>query len=148
MLYYKKKIIIGRREAVDFPDLNLTNITAKVDTGAYSTALHCHDIYEMREGKEKVLCFKVLDASFPDFNNKEACFKDYTRKKIKNSFGNYENRFVIKTKIVLGEKIIETYVSLTDRANMKYPVLIGRKLLSKGFIVDVTKTNLTKNNDH
>ena len=147
MLYYKKKIIIGRREGVDFPDLGLTNIIAKADTGAYSTALHCHDIYEMREGKEKVLCFKVLDPSFPSFNDKEVCFKNYTRKKIKNSFGNFENRFVIKTRIVLGGKVIETYVSLSDRANMKYPVLIGRKLLSKGFIVDVSKINLTKNTD-
>ena len=144
MLKPKNKIIIGRREEVDFPDLNLTNIIAKADTGAYSTALHYHDIYEMREGTEKVLCFKLLDPSFPDFNNKEICFKNYSRKKIKNSFGNYEKRFVIKTKIILGGKIIETDVSLSDRASMKYPVLMGRKLLSKGFVVDVTKINLTK----
>ena len=53
----KQKQTIGRREVIDFPSLGLYGIVAKVDTGAYTTALHCHDIRE----EEGVLYFKLLD---------------------------------------------------------------------------------------
>jgi hypothetical protein len=138
----KEKIVIGRREEVDFPELHLFKVPAKIDTGAYTTALHCIDVYELREGKDKVLCFKMLDPSHPLFTNEEIQLKNYTRRKIKNSFGHLEKRFIIKTKILMAGKEIETEVSLSDRSNLKYPVLIGRRLLSKGFLIDVTKTNL------
>lgn len=139
-----KKIILGRREEINFPELSIRGITAKIDTGAYSSALHCYDVFEMREGKEKILCFKLLDPSFSEFNNEEIHFRNYTRKKIKNSSGDYEKRFIIKTRIEIGGKTVLTDVSLADRGKMKYPVLVGRKLLSKGFVVDVSKLNITK----
>jgi hypothetical protein len=144
MLKKKKKITVGRCELVGFPELNLAQVNAKIDTGAYSTALHCYDVYEMREGKEKILCFKVLDPSFSKYSNQEIQYKQFTRKKIKSSSGEKETRYIIKTKIAIGGRLILTDVSLADRGNMKYPVLIGRKLLSKGFLVDVTKVNLLK----
>ena len=63
----KIKQIIGRREEIDFPELGLFGITAKIDTGAYTTALHCHDIHE-RDG---VLYFKLLNPSHHEFNKQE-----------------------------------------------------------------------------
>jgi len=63
----KQKQLIGRREVIAFPELGLFEITAKVDTGAYTTALHCHDIYE----KDGMLHFKLLDPSHPDYNEHE-----------------------------------------------------------------------------
>jgi hypothetical protein len=137
------KTLIGRRELVNFPELKLFGIQAKIDTGAYTTALHCYDIYEMREGKEKVLCFKTLDPSYHQFDTEEIQIRKYSRKKIKNSSGAFEKRFIIKTPITIGGLTFETDISLTDRSNMRYPVLLGRKVLAKGFIIDVTKTNVT-----
>jgi hypothetical protein len=66
-------------------------------------------------------------------------FDEFSKKKIKNSFGEMEERYIIKTQIILGKKKIRTSVSLSDRENMRYPVLIGRKLLKGKFIVDVNK---------
>ena len=40
----KRIKLIGRREYVDFPELNIFKVEAKIDTGAYTSALHCHDI--------------------------------------------------------------------------------------------------------
>ncbi len=133
----KEKHIIGRREQIDFPELGLFNITAKVDTGAYTTALHCHDIFE----KEGVLHFKLLDPSHPEYNQQELTFTDYSQKEIKNSFGETEKRYIIKTSIWVGCKRIKSLISLTDRGTMRYPVLIGRKLLKNRFIVDVALLN-------
>lgn len=135
----KEKKIIGRRETVDFPDLKLFGITAKIDTGAYTTALHCHDI-KQENGK---LYFKLLDPSHPEYNEQMQSFDVFSQKNIKNSFGEVESRYVIKTTIKIGKKKIKALISLTDRANMRYPVLIGRKLLKNRFMVDVSLIDTT-----
>ena len=131
------KVTIGRRETVDFPELNVYGIVAKVDTGAYTTALHCHDIRE----ENGILYFKVLDPAHEDYTGKELQFDHYFRKEIKNSFGETENRYIIKTIVKIGRKRIKSVISLTDRGTMRYPVLIGRKLLKNRFIVDVSLLN-------
>lgn len=133
----KEKLRIGRRETIDFPELGLYGIIAKVDTGAYTTALHCHDIRE----EKGVLYFKLLDPTHPDYNEQEQKFSDYFQKEIKNSFGEVEKRFMIKTTVKIGSKRIKSVISLTDRGTMRYPVLIGRKLLKNRFIVDVSLLN-------
>lgn len=139
----KPKTLIGRRENIDFPGLGLFGITAKIDTGAYTTALHCHDIHlEKEEGKD-VLCFKLLDPTHPEYNEKEQRFYDFKEKEIKNTSGIPEKRFVIKTKVKLAGRIIKSLISLTDRGNMRYPVLIGRRLLRNRFVVDVSYTDLS-----
>jgi hypothetical protein len=133
----KEKLRIGRRETIDFPELGLYGIIAKVDTGAYTTALHCHDIRE----EKGVLYFKLLDPTHPDYNEQEQLFSDYFQKEIKNSFGEVEKRYMIKTTVKIGSKRIKSVISLTDRGTMRYPVLIGRKLLKNRFIVDVSLLN-------
>lgn len=138
----KIKLLIGRREKVSFPDLNLMDIDAKVDTGAYTTALHCHEIEVRQENTKAILYFKLLDPSHPVYNEQLFRFEDFTEKQIKNSFGALEKRYVIKTRLEIGPKIVKTSISLTDRGQMRYPVLIGRKLLKKRFIVDVNETYL------
>lgn len=133
----KIKFIIGRREVIDFPELGVYGITAKVDTGAYTSALHCHDIRE----ENGVLYFKLLDPSHPEYNEQEQKFTAYSQKEIKNSFGEVENRYIIKTVVRIGRKRIKAVISLSDRGTMRYPVLIGRKLLKNRFIVDVSLLN-------
>jgi hypothetical protein len=129
---HKPKQIIGRKEVVDFPELGLYGISAKIDTGAYTSTLHCRDI-EVREGHPKTLCFKVLGSP-----EQEICFKEFKQKTIKNSSGEAEQRYVIKTKIKIAGRAIKSIISLADRGTMRFPVLIGRKLLKNKFIVDVS----------
>lgn len=133
----KEKLTIGRREIIDFPELGLNGITAKIDTGAYTTALHCHDIRE----EKGVLRFKLLDPTHPEYKAKDHQCTDYFQKEIKNSFGEVEKRYMIKTVVRIGRKRIKSVISLTDRGTMRYPVLIGRKLLKNRFIVDVSLLN-------
>lgn len=128
----KNMRLIGRREYVNFPQLNLNHIEAKIDTGAYTCAIHCRNISLKKEHGATILCFQLLDDTLYHFEN-------FTRKKIKNSFGEMEERYIIKTLINIGKKKINTTISLSDRGNMRYPVLIGRKLLKGKFIVDVNQ---------
>jgi hypothetical protein len=131
MLPINPKIkLIGRREFVDFPLLEINKVEAKIDTGAYTCAIHCNNIIlKTKEGKQ-VLTFQLLD-------DRVYQFEEFTRKKIKNSFGEMEERYIIKTLIVIGRKKIKTTISLSDRESMRYPVLIGRRLLKGKFIIDV-----------
>lgn len=136
----KSKIrIIGRREFVDFPQLKLFSIEAKIDTGAYTSAIHCKDISIKSSNNIQVLCFKLLDTTHPEYSEQVHQFSEFYKKKIKNSFGEMEERYIIKTRIKLGKKNILTTLSLSDRENMRYPVLIGRRLLKGKFIVDVNR---------
>lgn len=135
----KSTVIIGRRELVSFPSLELLNLEAKIDTGAYTSALHCKDINLKNINGKKFLCFKLLDETHPEYTEKEFQFSEFDKKVIKSSFGESEERYLIKTNIILAGRKISILISLTDRTNMKYPVLIGRRLLNKKFIVDVNK---------
>lgn len=140
----KKKplLTIGRREFIDIPEFNVFGIEAKIDTGAFTTAIHCNEIMVKEINGKKTLCFKVLDPAHEEYKTMEHRLTDFEERNIKNSFGDYEKRFVIKVIIKLGRKKIRTTVSLANRKNMRYPVLIGRKFLGKKFLVDVSKTHM------
>lgn len=143
MALKKNKIrLIGRREFVDFPQLKLFSIEAKIDTGAYTSAIHCKDIQLKTTNGKQVLCFKLLDNTHPEYSEQVHEFSEFFRKKIKNSFGEMEERYIIKTRVKIGKKNILTTLSLSDRENMRYPVLIGRRLLKGKFIVDVNKIHI------
>ena len=127
--------LIGRREFVDFPWLGVFNIEAKIDTGAYTSSIHCSEIYIKTENSKPILYFVVFS---DDPNKKMHRFEEFTQKKIKNSFGEMEERCIIKTCINIGKKKIRSKVSLSDRENMRYDVLIGRKLLKGKFMLQET----------
>ena len=126
--------IIGRREFVDFPLLGISNVEAKVDTGAYTSSVHCENITINYENSKPILYFTIVEGEVKTFR-----FEEYTQKKIKNSFGEMEERYVIKTLIHIGRKKINLSISLSNRDNMRYPVLIGRRVLKAKFLIDVNQ---------
>ncbi len=134
----KIKQIIGRKEKIDLPEFGLFLIDAKIDTGAYTSSIHCsHIILTKEQGIEKINFY------IPLFNNSESLTKvfqtdQFKIKNIKSSFGQIEKRYVIRTKIRVAGRLITSDFSLTDRSEMKNPILIGRKILKNKFIVDVS----------
>lgn len=127
----KAKIkLIGRREFVDFPELDLMQVEAKIDTGAYTSSLHCEKIELSYEGAKPVLLFTI------ETGKKTLRFEKFGRKKIKNSFGEMEERFIIKTIVHIGGKKVLGTISLSNRDNMRYPALIGRRIIKGKFVID------------
>jgi hypothetical protein len=131
--------ILGRSDRVDLPDLGLEDIHAKIDTGAYTCSLHCLRA-EVVDGK---LEFILLDEEHPEFTGIKYTFKKFDQREIKNSFGEAEMRFVIKTKVKLFGEVIRTEFSLSNRGNLKFPVLLGRKILRHRYFIDVTRKDLS-----
>jgi hypothetical protein len=139
----KKHIIrlIGRREYVDFPLLELSGIEAKIDTGAYTSSIHCENILLKNISGKPVLCFTIaLDDQ--ELSKKEYFFNEFATKKIRNSFGEMEERYIIKTLLKIGKKNIRASLSLSKRDKMRYPVLIGRKPLKGKFLIDVKQLHI------
>jgi hypothetical protein len=131
--------ILGRSDRVDLPGLGLTNIHAKIDTGAYTSSLHCSKA-EVVNGK---LEFVLLDEEHPEFTGMKFSVKEFKQREIKNSFGEAELRFVIKTKVKIYRRSIMTEFTLSDRDKLRFPVLLGRKILRHRFIIDVTEKDLS-----
>lgn len=133
----KKKLVeIGRHVMIDLPELNSYHVEAKVDTGAFRTVIHCIDWKEVLIDGEN-----FLRATF-DLNNEGAktiFFKDYFQKEFRSSFGEVERRYCVKTTIRIGKKKIRSSVSITDRSDMRFQVLLGRKTLLRKFLVNVSK---------
>jgi len=131
-----KLITIGRHVRVSFPDLGFSHVDAKVDTGAFRTVLHCERCEEIITDTGSVL---EADFNLNGTEVKRIRFANYFSKEFKSSFGEKEKRFCVKTTIQIGRKKIRSSVSLTDRSDMKFQVLIGRKTLLRKFVVDVSR---------
>jgi hypothetical protein len=144
MKYVNRKII-GRREHVNFPELGLENIEAKIDTGAYTSSIHCKEVKQLKKNNNEFVSFTLLDPEHPLFENEPIEWPLFKIKQVKNSFGQVEKRFVIKTKISFFDELYEIEISLADRSLMEYPLLLGRKVLKRKFIVDVSKLHYAPN---
>ena len=131
--------VLGRYDRVDLPGLKLKNIHAKVDTGAYRCSLHCHQV-KVIDGR---LHFILLDQEHPGFTGKRFVFDKYFERDIRNSFGETERRFVIVTTVRIFNEDITAEFSLCNRGSLKFPILIGRKILRGRFLIDVKKKNLS-----
>lgn len=139
----EKLRIIGRRDRIDLPGLGYWDIKAKVDTGAYGSAIHCSHIKVVRRKGKNCLSFMLLDPEHPEFREEVHFAAHFSEKMVKNSSGEGEQRYIIKTEVVVFGKSITTDFSLTDRRDMKYPILLGRKFLRRRFMVDVRQKDLS-----
>lgn len=137
------KITIGHNDKIDLPEMNLLNIDAKIDTGADGSSIHCHHIKIIRRKGIRMLHFILLDPTHKDYNNRSFYFDEFKQRSIKNSFGDSEKRYIIKTQVLIFGKKMLTEFSLSYRGNLTYPILLGKKFLYRKFIVDVSKYNLS-----
>lgn len=151
MAFFKKnkvslnKIVIGRKDIADFEKLNLFAIVVKIDSGAYTSSFHCHKIEKIeKNGIEMIKC-NFLDPGHEQYHEKEFCFENFTTRKVKSSNGVVEERFSIFTEIRIFNTTFPIELTLTERPDMKHPVLLGRKFLSKRFLIDTSRKNLSYN---
>lgn len=139
-----EKKVIGRKEKITLPGLGLKSVWAKIDTGAFTSSIHAEEIREEDEDGEKVLKFQILMPGHKNFTGKTLSFEEYKQKKVKNSFGQAETRYLVLTRIKIAGETFSAEFTLSDRSSMKNSILLGRKILQDKFLVDVNKVNLSK----
>jgi hypothetical protein len=121
----------------------MADIPAKVDTGAYRSAVHADNIRLSDDGK--TLHFRLL-GGHPVCGAlaTEMSATDFKTVFIANSFGEREERFEVKLKVKLGPKIFPATFSLADRSKKIYPILLGRKMLNNRFLVDTSHAQIDR----
>lgn len=132
----KHKPMLGWREWVALPELKLSEIKAKIDTGARSSALHAFAIEPYRKGGQRWVMFAIhpLQNSSEVSVECHAPIKD--RRLVMDSGGHKQRRYVIETQMVLGQAVINAEMTLTNRDSMLFRMLLGRTAMDAAFIVD------------
>ena len=130
---------MGRNDRVDLPGLGLTDIHAKIDTGAYTSSLHCSSA-EVVNGR---LEFVLMDEEHPEFTGMKFTFDEFDQREIRSSTGEAELRYVIRTTVKIYNRTFRTQFSLSARENMRFPILLGRRVLKNRFLIDVSKTDMS-----
>jgi len=138
------KKIIGRKEKISLPILGLSLVWAKVDTGAYTSSIHAENIAVKEVDGKRILSFQALMEGHKSFTGLTVYFDQFKEKKVKNSFGVAETRYLIETTIKLAGKEYFSEFTLSDRSSMRNAILLGRKSLKNRFLIDVDRVNLAK----
>jgi hypothetical protein len=126
---------LGCLETVSMPRLGVTDVIAKVDTGAYSGALHCTDMRIVRRGWNRKRYLKFTPLGDPALATETDTFmKTYVR----SATGHRIKRFIIDTEVTVQGKNYPVRIGLSDRSDLKRAVLLGRRFLRENnMLVDV-----------
>jgi len=137
-------LVIGWIEHIDLPALDLHDLRTKIDTGARTSALHATQIETFdRDGAEWVRFRVELDRTHST-DLIEAPVHE--RRHIKNTSGVPEERIVIRTRFRIADRTWTISVSLTDRSNMRFAMIVGRSALKNHNIaVHTRRANLARN---
>jgi hypothetical protein len=134
---------IGWKEKVSFPEFELQDIPAKVDTGARTSVIHCQRLEIIKKYRKPYVKFVLLAPEMAEYNGKEFILPFHKEKTVKNSFGQEESRLVIETTVEMFNKKYTIEISLRDRSNMEFPMLLGRSFIRRNFLVDVSRSNMS-----
>jgi hypothetical protein len=127
--------IVGCFETVSLPLLGVHGESAKIDTGAYSGALHCTDVKVVRRGMLQKRILKFTPLGDPKL---AAETDNYIRTYIRSATGHRIKRYLIDTKIELQGREYPIRIGISDRSDMKRNILIGRRFLRENnILVDV-----------
>ncbi|MEL6361515.1 MAG: RimK/LysX family protein [Pseudomonadota bacterium] len=134
---------IGWREMVSLPDLSDEPIRVKVDTGAATSALHAFKIKEFAgdDGQDwiRFLIHPRHKAKRPEC---ECVAPIKTRRRIRSSNGQVQERVIIRTRLKLGGRSWPIDLSLTNRDEMGFRMLLGREALKPKIVIHPSKSYL------
>lgn len=129
-------VSVGWREWVGLPDLGIKWIKAKVDTGALSSSLHALDIELFEKNGVEFVRFNVFPHQFDDDKIVAVETRVLEHRKIRSSNGQITDRPVIETNALIAGKIVRIELTLANRVDMGFRMLLGRKALRRNFVVD------------
>lgn len=142
MINTNNKLLVGAIEECDLPELNITALTVRVDTGAKTSSIHVDNIEPQQRDNELWVSFDI----HPDIHNVSTVVRRSAKVKekriIKSSNADKEKRFVVETTICLGSHHWPIELTLTDRSGMTYLMLLGREAMKERVLVDPSKEYL------
>ncbi|XNZ00047.1 ATP-dependent zinc protease [Micrococcus luteus] len=133
-------VTVGWREWVCLPEAGVPWLKAKIDTGARTSALHAFDVQQFRRDDHPWVRFEVhpWQTSAKDAVTVELPVVD--ERTIRSSNGRAEVRQVVMLPLTVAGRTLDAEVTLTDRDEMGFRMLVGREVLSRGFLVDCARS--------
>jgi hypothetical protein len=139
----RKYPVIGWREWVSLDELGIEKIKAKIDTGARTSALHAFALHPFVENGKNKIRFDIHPLQH-DTQKIVTCVADVVDKRfVTDSGGHQEERHVIKTPITIAGQTWAIEITLTERENMLFRMLLGRSALRKRYIVNPARSFVT-----
>jgi ribosomal protein S6--L-glutamate ligase len=126
------RIVLGWEEWIALPSLGVPAIKAKIDTGAKTSALHAEGIEPYRVGRLEYVRFKIRPAPRRSHICIDCAAPVLDNRSITSSNGIPEDRYIIRTDLTVSGRTWPIEVSLSDRRDMNYRMLLGRQALQSG----------------
>ena len=136
MTFNPTQATLGWREWAALPDLNLPAIKAKIDTGARTSALHAFLIEPYTRDGVDMLRFLIHPIQLNQKLEVECHAPVYDFREVTDSGGHREMRYVIQSKVVIGDITWPIEMTLTNRDTMRFRMLLGRRAMENRFVVD------------
>jgi hypothetical protein len=130
-----EKKIVGRAEKVDLPELSFERVSARIDTGARTSAIWASEA--VKNGEKLEIMF--FDPSSEHYTGQAVTFDEFDTTVVASSTGHTQTRYKVRLLVKIKGKKVRAWFTLADRSTQVYPVLIGRNVLLGKFIVDVKK---------
>lgn len=133
-------VVVGWREWVALPQADVPWVKAKIDTGARSSSIHAFDleVYE-QHGRDRVR-FSIHPWQRSDDDLVELDLPVLDVREVRSSNGQVEKRYAVALDVTLAGRTITTVMTLSNRDEMGFRMLIGREALERGFLVDASRS--------
>ena len=139
----KTRKVVGRVELISFPELELADVPARIDTGAKTSSIWASDV-TMKDGALSVVLFGEGSVFY---TGAAVQFDHHDVTVVSTSTGETQQRYKIRLLVMIKGKKVRAWFTLADRSTQVYPVLIGRNVLLGKFIVDVKKGRALKDEE-
>ena len=134
--------VLGWREWVALPELGVARIRCKVDTGARTSALHAFYVEEFTAQGIAMVRFGMHPVQGKTEHEVHCEARILEQRKVTDSGGHTETRYVIKTPVIVGDAIWHVEITLTNRDTMRYRMLLGRSAIADNYLVDSARSHL------
>ncbi len=136
------KPLLGWREWVQLPELDVSFIESKIDTGARSSSLDADPIEEFRRQKQRWIRFSVFAEADLSMLGQIVEARLIGFRDVRSSTGHLTHRPVIHTSVQIGSDQWPIELTLTNRRPMGFRLLLGRSAIEQRFHVDVSRSFL------
>ncbi len=137
-----QKTTLGWREWLSLPELGISAVKAKIDTGARTSTLHAFFLEPFEEEGRQRVRFRIHPLQ-KRTDIELTCVADVVDKRlVSDSGGHREMRYVIRSQILVGTTVLDAELTLTDRDTMQFRMLLGRTALAGNFLVDPDRSYL------
>jgi hypothetical protein len=132
----KQLLTVGWREWVGLPDLNVDAIKAKIDTGARTSSLHAFRIEPFRRENAAWVRFELHPIQRSRAMKVACKARVIGERSVRSSNGSVDRRYIIKTLLRLGDVAWPIELSLANRDEMGFRMLLGRTALRGRTVIE------------